>query len=185
MNGKCRWASLMVLAALSLVLLGARLADAQAPATAGAAPQAAPKYTMAEYNAYQAAAAEKDPAAQIKLLDDFVSKYPSSALLNYIYPLYYQAYAQQKNWAKVIENADKEIALGDKLTPNERYQAYAARAFAYNNLQNPDGMDDAKFTEEKKKTALGLETTAANAAMAEKDYPDAIQAYKTVLATNP
>src|SRR5271156_1958179 len=211
MNGKCRLASLMVLAALYLVCLSAAPASAQDPAAAGgAAPAGQQKYTMAEYNAYQAAAAEKDSAAQIKLLDDFVSKYPSSALLNYIYPLYYQAYAKQPNWPKVIEFADKEIALGDKLTPNERYQAYSARAFAYNNLQNPDatqakaeyqaaldgiksldklpkpdGMDDAKFADEKKKTALGLETTAANAAMAEKDYPDAIQAYKTVLASNP
>jgi hypothetical protein len=213
MNGKCRMASMVVLAALGLCYLGAMPAVAQEPApAAGAAgaPAGQQKYTMAEYNAYQAAAAEKDPNAKIKLLDDFASKYPNSALLNYIYPLYYQAYAELKNWPKVIEYADKEIGLGTKLTPNERYQAYSARAFAYNNLQNPDaaqakaeyqaaldgiksldalpkpdGMDDAKFAEEKKKTALSLETTAANAAMAGKDYPDAIAAYKTVLVSNP
>jgi hypothetical protein len=210
MNGKCKMASMVVLAALSLLFLGAAPAGAQEPAAGAAGAPAGQKYTMAEFNAYQAAAADKDPAAQIKLLDDFVSKYPSSALLNYIYPLYYQAYAAQKNWVKVIENADKELALGSKLTPNERYQAYSARAFAYNNLQNPDaaqakaeyqaaldgiksldtlpkpdGMDDAKFAEEKKKTALSLQTTAANAAMVEKDYPAAIQAYKTVLVSNP
>ena len=45
--------------------------DAAAGGAAGAQ-----KYTMAEYNAYQAAAAEKNPAAQLKLLDDFVAKYP-------------------------------------------------------------------------------------------------------------
>jgi hypothetical protein len=210
MNGKCRMASMVVLAALSLCYLGAMSAVAQDQAPAAAGAPAGQKYTMAEYNAYQAAAAEKDANAKIKLLDDFVSKYPNSALLNYIYPLYYQAYAELKNWAKVIDYADKEIGLGAKLTPNERYQAYSARAFAYNNLQNPDaaqakseyqaaldgiksldalpkpdGMDDAKFAEEKKKTALSLQTTAANAAMAEKDYPAAIQAYKTVLASNP
>jgi hypothetical protein len=212
MNGTRRMASLVVLAALSLVCLGAVPASAQepAPGAAGAPAAGQQKYTMAEYNSYQAAAAEKDPSAQIKLLDDFVSKYPNSALLNYIYPLYYQAYAAQKNWPKVIEYADKEISLGSKLTPNERYQAYSARAFAYNNIQNPDatqakaayqaaldgiksldalpkpdGMDDAKFTEEKKKTSLSLMTTAANAAMVAKDYPAAIQAYKTVLAANP
>ncbi|MFI5105866.1 MAG: hypothetical protein ACHP79_13160, partial [Terriglobales bacterium] len=54
------------------------------------------KYTMAEYNAYQAAAAEKSPAAQLKLLDDFISKYPNSNLLNYIYTLYYKNYGAQK-----------------------------------------------------------------------------------------
>jgi hypothetical protein len=212
MNGTRRMASLVALAALSLVCPGAVPASAQEPAAGAAGAPAAgqQKYTMAEYNAYQAAAAEKDPSAQIRLLDDFASKYPNSALLNYIYPLYYQAYAAQKNWPKVIEYADKEIALGSKLTPNERYQAYSARAFAYNNIQNPDatqakaayqaaldgiksldalpkpdGMDDAKFTEEKKKTSLSLMTTAANAAMVAKDYPAAIQAYKTVLASNP
>src|SRR5271154_1676523 len=134
MNGKCKWASLMVLAALSLALFGARLADAQAPAAAGAAPQAAPKYTMAEYNAYQAAAAEKNPASQIKLLDDFVSKYPSSALLVYVYPLYYQAYGAQKNYQRMIEYADKTAALGDKLDANAKYGALSAHAAAYNAL---------------------------------------------------
>ena len=98
----------------------------------------AQKYTMAEYNAYQAAAAEKNPAAQIKLLDDFVSKYPNSALLNYIYPLYYQNYGGQKNLPKTIEYADKLIALGDKASPSGKIQAYSVRAYAYNNIQNPD-----------------------------------------------
>src|SRR3974390_910435 len=67
----------------------------------------AQKYTMAEYNAYQAAAAEKTAAAQLKLLDDFVSKYPNSALVNYIYPLYYRNYGGQRNFPKAIEYADK------------------------------------------------------------------------------
>src|SRR5258708_8198551 len=72
---------------------------------------------MAEYNAYQAAAAEKNPQQQIKCLDDFVAKYPNSALLVYIYPLYYNAYSQLKNWPKVIEYADKLLALQDKAEP--------------------------------------------------------------------
>src|SRR5260370_34146778 len=85
--------------------------QATAGPDAGAGKQ---QYTMAEYNAYQAAAAEKNPAQQIKLLDDFVAKYPNSALLIYIYPLYYNAYSQLKNWPKVIEYADKLLALGEK-----------------------------------------------------------------------
>jgi len=43
-----------------------------------------------------------------------VSKYPNSDLLVYIYPLYYRAYTQLKNPQKVIEYADKLVALGDK-----------------------------------------------------------------------
>ena len=79
---------------------------------------------MAEYNAYQAAAAEKNPAQQVKALDDFVSKYPNSALMIYIYPLYYQAYSQLKNYPKVIEYADKLVALGEKADAGARYQAF-------------------------------------------------------------
>jgi hypothetical protein len=168
------------------------------------------KYTVAEYNAYTAAANEKNAAAQLKALDDFVAKYPNSSLLNYVYPLYYQNYAAQRNYPKVIEYADKELALGDKVSVSERYQAYSARAFAFNNMPNPDpaqakaayqaalegaksvdklakpeGYDEAKFAEEKKKAILSFNGTAANAAMAAKDYPDAAQMYKTILATNP
>ena len=165
---------------------------AQTPPAGGAPAQgaAAPKYTMAEYNAYQAAAAEKNPAAQLKLLDDFMSKYPNSALLNYIYVLYFSNYGGQKNFPKAIEYCDKLLALGDKASPTERYQAYSVRAFAYNNIQNPDGatakaaydaaiagidavskvpkpegVDDAKFEQQRKESITFFTGTAANAAM--------------------
>jgi tetratricopeptide (TPR) repeat protein len=210
MNATRRMASLALLLGLSLIGMNAAPLAAQGAggAAAGAAPQQ--KYTVAEYNAYTAAANEKNPQAQLKLLDDFVAKYPSSNLLNYVYPLYYQNYAAQKNFPKVIEYADKELALGDKISPSEKYQAYSARAFAYNNMQNPDpatakaeyqaaldgaksveslpkpeGYDDAKFADEKKKAVLSFEGTAATAAMAAKMYTEAIQMYKQILTQNP
>lgn len=206
MNATRQIASLAVLA-LCLLSLNAMPAAAQ---DAGAAAGGQQKYTMAEYNAYTAAANEKNPAAQLKALDDFVAKYPNSTLLNYVYPLYYQNYAAQKNYPKVMEFADKEIALGDKASATERYQAYSARAFAFNNTPNPDvatakaayqaaldgaksvnalpkpeGYDQAKFDEDKKKAILSFNGTAANAAFAAKDYPNAIATYKTILTTNP
>jgi tetratricopeptide (TPR) repeat protein len=165
---------------------------------------------MAEYNSYQAAAAEKNPAAQIKLLDDFVAKYPTSALLNYIYPLYYNNYFGQKNYPKAIEYADKLIRMGDKVTPSDLYGAYYVRAASFNNIQNPDAEtakaaraaclaalkvvdqipkpdteDAAKFAQEKKTSILLFNGTAANAAMAAKDYPGAIESFKAVLAIVP
>jgi tetratricopeptide (TPR) repeat protein len=166
---------------------------------------------MAEYNAFQAAAAEKTPAAQLKLLDDFVSKYPNSALLNYIYALYYKNYGAQKNFPKTIEYCDKLLALGDaKTTPGERFQAYQVRAYAFINISNPDAatatqaraaalagakaletipkpdnVDEAKFILDKKQTTIFFNGVAANAAMAAKDYPGAIESYKTVLSMTP
>lgn len=217
MNATRRMTGLaMIMAGLWLIGMNAKPLAAQttgAPAggNSSAAGCASGKgYTMPEYNAYTAAQNEKNPQAQLKLLDDFVAKYPNSCLLNYVYPLYYQNYAAQKNLPKVTEYANKQLALGDRLTPSEKYQAYLALAYAYNNTPNPDqataqaeykaalegakaveglpkpdGIDDAKFKEEKDKAILSFDGTAANAAMAAKDYPDAIQELKTILAANP
>src|SRR5450631_2660817 len=135
MSGSQKMAGLAIAAALCLNLVGAAGSRAATQAAAAAGQDAAaakPQYTMAEYNSYQAAAAEKNPAQQVKSLDDFVSKYPNSALLIYIYPLYYQAYSQLKNYPKVIENADKLVAMNEKADAGARYQALYARAFAYN-----------------------------------------------------
>jgi tetratricopeptide (TPR) repeat protein len=212
MNRTCRVPGLAIVAALCLAISGASSAFAQAPAgqDAGAGQQ---KYTMAEYNAYQACAAEKNPTQQIKCLDDFVAKYPNSALLVYIYPLYYNAYSQLKNWAKVIEYADKLIALGEKAEPPIRYQAYYARAFAYSNLpansqdvkdqapkaceaakaglktlselKKPDTMSEQDFEKQKQQPAILFNYTLAQCSMTQKDYQTAIDSYKAVLEKNP
>ena len=212
MNRTCRVAGLAVIAALCLVISGATSTFAQAPAGQDAA-AGQQKYTMAEYNSYQACAAEKNPTAQIKCLDDFVAKYPNSALLVYIYPLYYNAYSQLKNWPKVIEYADKLIALGEKAEPPIRYQAYYARAFAYSNvppnspdaqaqapkaceaakaglktlneLKKPDAMSAEDFEKQKQQPAILFNYTLAQCSMAQKDYQTAIDSYKAVLEKNP
>ncbi len=205
-------AGLAIIAALCLAISGASNALAQAPAgqDAGAGKQ---QYTMAEYNAYQAAAAERNPAQQIKLLDDFVSKYPNSALLIYIYPLYYNSYSQLKNWPKVIEYSDKLLALGEKAEAPIRYQAYYARAFAYSNLpptsqdvkdqapkaceaakaglktlgelKKPDTMSEDDFNKQKQQPAILFSYTLAQCSMIQKDYQTAIDSYKAVLEKNP
>lgn len=128
MNATQRLTGLAILGALCLILGNGLSAIAQAPA-AGQDTGAA-KYTMAEYNAYQACAGEKVPVALLKCLDDFVSKYPNSTLLNYVYPLYYQAYSAQKNYLKMIESADKLAAL-EKIDALTRFNAYYTHATAY------------------------------------------------------
>lgn len=92
-------------------------------------------YTMPEYNAFQAAKAETNPTQQIKLLDDFISKYPNSALLIYIYPLYMQSYGQLKDYPKVITYSDKLAQLNDKnLDAATKFNAYYTHAIAYSTL---------------------------------------------------
>jgi hypothetical protein len=210
MNRKRRVAVLAISASLCFVLGNTNSMSAQAPAgqDAGAGKQ---PYTMPEYNAEQACGNDKNPTTQVKCLDDFVSKYPNSNLLIYVYPMYYQAYSQLKNWPKVIESADKLVALGDKVGANEKYGALYARAYAFNNLsaadqvaqakgamtaavaglklipdlKKPDTLDDKAFDEQKKQAAIYLNGTAAQAAAVLKDYPNAITNYKAVLALNP
>jgi len=99
---------------------------AQAPATgqdAGAAK--GPKYTQAEYNRRTGLCGRrKVPATVIKCADDFVSKYiriPISLFMSIRCTT--RAYTQLKNPQKVIEYADKLVALGDKVEPGIRYEA--------------------------------------------------------------
>lgn len=214
MSGIRRVAGLAVMAAFGL-MLGNTL-SARPQATGGAqdnSAQNAPKYTMPEYNAEQACAQEKNPATQITCLNDFVAKYPNSALLIYVYPMYVQAYGATKNYAKVIESADKVVALGDKVEPGIRYQALYAHCFAYNALpaaqqadpaqakavieaataglktleqvKKPDTITDDQFATQKKQIQVYFNGTAAQASVNVKDYPSAVQFYKAVLAIIP
>jgi tetratricopeptide (TPR) repeat protein len=215
MSGTRKVASLAMVAALCLILGNGRSALARPQAAAGGQDAGAGKqpYTMPEYNSYQACASEKVPATQVKCLDDFVSKYPNSALLIYVYPLYVQGYGQLKNFQKMIEYSDKVVGLGTKIDAGGQYQALYAHAFAYNALtaaqqadpatakaardaavagltaldaiKKPDTMTDDAFATQKKQIQIYFNGTAAQASANIKDYAGAIPFYKAVLALNP
>ncbi|HWF40060.1 MAG TPA: hypothetical protein VG322_16160 [Candidatus Acidoferrales bacterium] len=126
-----------ILTALLSVSMFARPAAAHA-----AQDQAKPSYTIPEYNAFQAANAEKDPATKIKDLDDFVSKFPNSTLMQYVYQLYFQTYFAMKNYPKTIEYADKLLAMGNKVDPAVALGALQARVQAFSAMQfNPSAPD--------------------------------------------
>jgi tetratricopeptide (TPR) repeat protein len=216
MSGTRKVAGLAIVAALCLILVSgiSAVARAQAPAAGGQDAGAGKQpYTMPEYNSYQACASEKVPATQLKCLDDFVSKYPNSALLIYVYPLYVQAYGGLKNYQKVIEYSDKVIGLGDKIDAGGQYQALYAHCFAYNALtpaqqadpatakaardsavaglkaldavKKPDSMTDDAFATQKKQIQIYFNGTAAQASANIKDFAGAIPFYKAMLALNP
>lgn len=198
----------------TLILMAGSGLSAYGQAAAPGVSQA-PKYTQAEYNAEQACAAEKVPAQVVKCADDFVSKYPNSDLLVYIYPLYYRAYTQLKNPQKVIEFADKLVALGEKAEAGIRYEALYARALAYaslniketdpaakdlatkardaaalglktlDELKKPDNMAAADFDKQKRQPTILFNYTAGNASMTLKDFSAAATSFKAVLALNP
>jgi hypothetical protein len=114
-------------------------------------------YTLAEYNAFQAANAEQKPDARVKLLDDFVAKYPSSTLMQYVFALYYPSYYQLKNYPKALDYADKLIAMGDKADASSRVGAIQARVELFPlvyNAKAPDAHD--QLIKERDAAQLGL-----------------------------
>ena len=151
-----KWVSVAFIAAL---VIGAA-------ATTWAAPQEQqqqkPNYTLAEYNAYQAAHNEKDPQMRLKALDDFSMKFPGSALMLYIDGDYYRTYYAVKNYPKTIEYVDKILALPDLAKPEQigtKLEAlgYRAQAMLYGSgekdLQTPEA-----YTKGKEASAQGLQT---------------------------
>jgi len=185
-----------------------------------AAPQAAqdqskPAYTLAEYNAYQAADKEQNPQQKIKMLDDFVKTYPNSTLMPYVYRAYYTTYMNLKNFAQAIEYSDRMIALGEKIDTNGKLEAYYTRAQAFylgvsqdktlqapdsltkarqaaldglkvlDDLKKPDNVEQGQFDQQKKGVNILFNAVAALASTNMKDYAAAVGYYKTLLSIDP
>lgn len=112
----------------------ASLAILMAANTARPAPQDQQQDQLAaslELDAYQAAHKESDPQTKIKLLDDFVDKYPDSPLMPDAYRDYYQTYFAVENYPKTIEFADKFVVLRDKIDIDSHIMALVTREVAY------------------------------------------------------
>ena len=78
---------------------------AQAAKPAGKRPPQAK--TQPEFDAYKAAAALTDPAAQEKAADDFATKFPDSELRQLLYKAVMHGYQQANNADKMMEMAQK------------------------------------------------------------------------------
>jgi hypothetical protein len=161
----------------AVVLIGAPSRPAAAQDAAQDQNQAKTTYTIAEYNAFQAANSEKDPQARLRLLDDFVVKYPTSTLMQYVYTLYYQTYNQLKNYPKVIEYADRLVAMGDKIPVDARLQAIQARVSVFSAIYPtlPKTDIQAQLTKERDAALEGARLLdqfqkPANATMSDDDF---------------
>lgn len=200
---------------LGVILAFSLMGPAFAAAAAPVAQQAKPAYTYAEYNAYQAAAKESNPQQRVKLLDQFVAKFPKSTLLPYVYQLYYKTYDSLKQYNKVIEYADKLVASNSKeVNDGMKLQALYAREAAFNytfdtkaadatqqaqtartdaamglkllaGLTKPAKMTAAEFTKEKQGPAALFNYTEGYAALFLKDYPSAEKAFIAALKVSP
>jgi tetratricopeptide (TPR) repeat protein len=211
MTRSCRRIGVLALLGAAAVFSGGLRALAQAQEqTQG---QQVP-YTLAEYNAYQAAAKETNPQQKVKLLDDFVAKFPNSALLPYVYRTYYTTYNQLKDYPKVIEYADKLLALGNKIDPGTQLEAVYEREVAFNysfnekaanaadqarsalaagqkglellaGLKKPANLTDEQFAEQKKGPEALFNYTAGRCSLVLKDYKSAVTSFQAALQDNP
>ncbi len=81
----------------------------QAAAPAGKRPPQAK--TQAEFDAYKAAAALTDPAAQEKAADDFAAKFPDSELRSLLYRAVAASYQRANDADKMLAASQKLLAL--------------------------------------------------------------------------
>ena len=205
-----KWIGAASLVAVLLASASAAWAQGAAPA---AAAQAAPQYTTAEYNAYNAAKNAANPQDKIRLLDEFIAKYNTPALLQYIYGEYYRTYFGLRNYPKTIEYIDKY--LGDKFVEAparlpalvNRAQAYVAGATdaalqtpemltktrdtaaqgltALAALQKPANATDEQLNTTKKTIGFMFDSVAGIAASYQKEFKAAQTAFKAALVLNP
>jgi hypothetical protein len=106
----------------------------------GTAPAPAPK-TQAEYKDYVAAFDEKDPAKKAELAEKYVAAYKDAdpAMIPSAYSLIIGGYTNSKNWAKVIDAADRAAALPNVDTRTKAF-AYANAMSAAQNM-TPQNVD--------------------------------------------
>jgi tetratricopeptide (TPR) repeat protein len=197
------------IAALCTLVLAA---TAAAPATPARTQQ--PQWTRAEYDAYVAAQNEKNAAQRLKLLDEFAARFPNSALNPYAYELYYNTHNELRNFPKVIEYADKFVALGDAVDARRRLQALAARSLAFqqsfsdrdpnaaeqlqkartaaqsalkllDQLEKPQEATPEQFVDSKKPAQAFFNHAAGFAALQLRDYRGAAESFRASLAANP
>jgi len=174
-------------------------ATAAAPAPA-AQPQKKEIKDPAEYNAYVNALQQKDPPAKISGLEAFLTTYPNSVMKEDALELLMGTYQAAGNQAKVIETANRLLAVNPNnvralvlLAYNERAsQKWAdAKQHAENGLQalpgmpKPEGASDADFA--KQKTQMGglLNSVAGFSALQLKDFPSAQKYLRAAVEADP
>jgi tetratricopeptide (TPR) repeat protein len=198
-----------LLLALSAMASGQTGAGAQPQASQPQPAQASPSQPQqqkkeikdpAEYNAYVGAAQQSDAAAKISGLEAFLTQYPNSVMKEDALELLMGTYQQAGNQAKVIDTANRLLAVNPDSTRalvllayNERAaQKWAdARQHAERGLQalakmaKPDGVSDADFA--KQKTQLGglLNSVAGFSALQLKDYAGAQKYLRPAVEADP
>jgi tetratricopeptide (TPR) repeat protein len=197
----------MVLALAAVLALGPAAA-AQAPAAQPApAAQAAPSQPAApvikdpaEYNAYVGAIQQSDPAAKISGLEAFLVQYPNSVVKPDALEVLMGAYQQTGNQPKVVDAANRLLAINPDNVRALVLLAYLeragqkwpdAKAHAEHGLQalpkmpKPEGVSEADFAKQKVQFGGVLNSVAGFSALQMKDYPAAEKYLRAAVEADP
>jgi hypothetical protein len=154
----------------------------------------------AEYNAYVSAVQQADANAKISGLEAFLVQYPNSVMKEDGLELLMGAYQQAGNQAKVIDTANRLLAVNANnvralvlLAFNERAaQKWAdAKQHAEKGLQaipgmtKPDGVSEADFEKQKTQMAALLESVAGFSALQLKDNATAEKDLRAAVEADP
>ena len=133
----------------------ASLPAAAAPAPEPAAPQAkTPQWkSRAEYDAFQAFVNEKDPQNRIKLIQDFIEKYPKSDFLANAYLAEMQTYVQMQQTSEAIASAKKALGVDPDNLPALYYVSFT---FPYT-FKSSDPNASAELSQVQQHAQHGLE----------------------------
>lgn len=127
-------------------------AAGQAAAPAGKRPPQAK--SQAEFDAYKAAAALTDPAAQEKAADDFATKFPESELRPLLYKAVMHSYQQANNADKMMAMAKKVLSFD----PDEPEALLGVAQVLAERTRDTDLDKDQRLAEARKDAEHALET---------------------------
>jgi hypothetical protein len=163
----------------------------------------------AEYNAYIGAVNQTDPAAKVSAFEAFVTQYPNSVMKEDALELLMAAYQQTGNQAKMIETAQKVLAVNAcnlralaLLTFAKRAAAEAGGPAAAQNLADagqygekglqclptvpkPDGTKEEDFQKLKTQVSVIFNGAAGMNALQNKDYAKAQQFLRAGVDSDP
>jgi len=187
---------LAVVLALAAVLPGAAAAAPQAASSS----QAPVIKDPAEYNAYMGAIGQKDPNAKISGLEAFLVQYPNSVVKVDALESLMAAYQQAGNMAKVVDTANKLLAVAPNNVRALVVLAYTDKASqkwadglqhsqqgleSLAKMTKPEGMADADFDKQKKQMSTLFNSVAGFSALQLKNLPDAQKYLRAAVQEDP
>jgi tetratricopeptide (TPR) repeat protein len=146
----------------------------QAAAPAGKRPPQAK--TQPEFDAYKAAAAITDPAAQEKAADDFAAKFPDSELRPLLYKSVMQSYRQANNGDKMLAMSQKVLTFD----PDDPEALLGVAQVLAERTRETDVDKDQRLAEAKKDAQRALVTVDTDIPTANQPQ-DKVDAYKGFL----